>query len=412
MLLILILILTSSLPDNLAFQRTVCDCSSPQTMGIINIPEQRCDTQNEKPTYYPVQYTAQSKMHEFQQLNAYICASWKNIKHTTMNIFGQVITVRDKIVMETSEEECRIIYKTKKCNHESMTPDANLWTYNVEPEEQYAWMRTLIYHTIGCSAEEIKIETQEGKSTVETPLGPVPLSNTSYSHNHLIIVLENNQITTSFKQPTLMINGTGTLTQHVHKGIRILTDQEKQLSFHVLEPTNCKETLCDTYQVAGNQQITMKIKRISKSNAQQSRNQFFYLRSSFHFDISFQQQVDQHLQYIEDRAIRNENELLAASHKLKCELRKAKHQRAISTAQYNGWLAASLLQMKNCTKLNAYGKTLIAIQCKPVIAEFTTEVTKCGPQPKYNNQLHNQPRRLGVGEILPLLLDQWIRKLQ
>ena len=54
-------------------------------------------------------------MHEVQQINAYICATWRNMKHTTMIIFGKTIKVSDKLITETSEDKCQIIYKTKKC---------------------------------------------------------------------------------------------------------------------------------------------------------------------------------------------------------------------------------------------------------------------------------------------------------
>lgn len=386
MILLTILFLIPYQPVTQAIEKTVCDCSTPENVGVLNIPEQRCDIKPIKPTTYAVEYTARSEMQEVQQINAYICATWKNIKHTTMNIFGQTITVRDKLVTETSEEECQIIYKTKKCNHEAMTPDGNLWTYDIEPEEQYAWMRTLTYHTIGCSVEEVKLDLQEEKTSLETPLGPVPSGKTSYSHNHLIIVLENNRIITSYKQPSLLLNGTGTITQHLKEGKLILEDAGNQISFHLTNPNNCAETLCTSYKAQGNKQVTITIKRLAQEVRGPLPPTNAYIRN---LSEKFKQQLQLSLQYINDKTIANENELLLASIKTKCEIRKAKHQRALSTAQYNGWLAANHLQLKTCIKLNAYGKTLVAIQCKPVTVDFKTEITKCGPQPKYGNYTIN-----------------------
>ncbi|KAI9555920.1 hypothetical protein GHT06_018452 [Daphnia sinensis] len=72
-----------------------------------------------------------------------------------------------------------------------------------------------------------------------------------------------------------------------------------------------------------------------------------------------------------------------------CEVRKAKHERAIITAQYNGWLAASLLKLPRCAKLQAFGQTTVVIQCKAVNVTFETVVTPCGPQPKFNNYTIN-----------------------
>ncbi|KZR97069.1 Uncharacterized protein APZ42_008261, partial [Daphnia magna] len=70
---------------------------------------------------------------------------------------------------------------------------------------------------------------------------------------------------------------------------------------------------------------------------------------------------------------------------IECDVHKAKNERAIITAQYNGWLAASLLKLPRFAKLQAFGQTAVVIQCKAVNATFETVITPCGPQPKFNN---------------------------
>jgi hypothetical protein len=66
--------------------------------------------------------------------------------------------------------------------------------------------------------------------------------------------------------------------------------------------------------------------------------------------------ITANLQYMRDKIIDHENELAHAIASLQCDSRKAAHERAISTAQYNGWLAASQLNLPACAKLNAFGK--------------------------------------------------------
>ncbi len=87
--------------------------------------------------------------------------------------------------------------------------------------------------------------------------------------------------------------------------------------------------------------------------------------------------------------IDQENEIVRIVKSMQCELRRAAHARAISTAKYNGWLAASHLKLPNCTKLTAIGQTVAAIQCKRTSVNFTTEMINCGPQPRYLNYTIN-----------------------
>lgn len=57
----------------------------------------------------------------------------------------------------------------------------------------------------------------------------------------------------------------------------------------------------------------------------------------------------------------------------------------ISTAQYSDWLAAKLLNLPLCSKVHARGELLVYVQCTARNVTFTTEVTQCGPQPRFAN---------------------------
>ncbi|EFX63573.1 hypothetical protein DAPPUDRAFT_119105 [Daphnia pulex] len=86
----------------------------------------------------------------------------------------------------------------------------------------------------------------------------------------------------------------------------------------------------------------------------------------------------------------NENDLTREIENLQCEKRKATHERVVSTAQFNGWLAASMVNLPKCTKLSAFGKTVLAITCKVRNVSFAAEVTNCGPQPKFEKYTINR----------------------
>ncbi|KAK4030833.1 hypothetical protein OUZ56_024219 [Daphnia magna] len=67
---------------------------------------------------------------------------------------------------------------------------------------------------------------------------------------------------------------------------------------------------------------------------------------------------------------------------MQCDQRRAKHAQAVTTAQYNGWLAAAQLGLRQCIKLITTGNNVSALQCTPTTVNFTTDTTTCGPQPR------------------------------
>ncbi len=91
------------------------------------------------------------------------------------------------------------------------------------------------------------------------------------------------------------------------------------------------------------------------------------------------------IQYLADQAVRHENDIIRIIQSVQCEQRRIKHAQAVSTAQYNGWLAASQLGQRKCVKLAATDNTVSAIECAPINVTFTTEITSCGAQPCYKN---------------------------
>ncbi|KAK4024323.1 hypothetical protein OUZ56_009710 [Daphnia magna] len=77
-------------------------------------------------------------------------------------------------------------------------------------------------------------------------------------------------------------------------------------------------------------------------------------------DINIRQNA--RIQYLEDAAIRHENKLIRVIQRMQCDQRRAKHAQAVSTAQYNGWLAASQLGLRQCIKLIAAGNIVSALE--------------------------------------------------
>ncbi|KAK4017387.1 hypothetical protein OUZ56_032699 [Daphnia magna] len=76
-------------------------------------------------------------------------------------------------------------------------------------------------------------------------------------------------------------------------------------------------------------------------------------------DINIRQNA--RIKYLEDATICHKNELTRVIQSMHGDQRLAKHEQAVSTAQYNEWKAATEL------------------------VNFTTEKTTCEPQPRFNN---------------------------
>jgi hypothetical protein len=69
---------------------------------------------------------------------------------------------------------------------------------------------------------------------------------------------------------------------------------------------------------------------------------------------------------------------------MNCQITRIKHSLAIAAAQYDGWLAASILGLPTCFTIQAKGMTVLMKECRAEQITFTTETT-CDPQPKYEN---------------------------
>ena len=90
--------------------------------------------------------------------------------------------------------------------------------------------------------------------------------------------------------------------------------------------------------------------------------------------------------------------LICTTQSVQCEQRRIKHAQVFSTAQYNGWLAASQLGLRKCVKLAATGNTVSAIECAPINVTFTTEITLCGAQPIYKKN-YRYSYWMGAGDL-------------
>ncbi len=92
-----------------------------------------------------------------------------------------------------------------------------------------------------------------------------------------------------------------------------------------------------------------------------------------------------HTQYSADRTLDGVNGVARELRTLQCENRELAHKNAITAAQHSGWLAASYLDLPLCSKLIATEESISVHKCFPTNVTFSTDFTKCGPQPRSEN---------------------------
>ncbi|KZS05634.1 Uncharacterized protein APZ42_031125 [Daphnia magna] len=217
----------------------------------------------------------------------------------------QVITVLKRITMETTAVECDTMRHSRRCNESSMMKSENKWIFNQEPEDVGYWLRTTPVGTVNCMLEEVVLSRIDEEDMINTPLGKANVSHGSLSHNHLTLFWID-----TYGKPA------GIAIRQLEKGAVFCS-----------VPSVIKDI-------------------VTKRNDP--------------LDINIRQNA--RIQYLEDAAIRHENKLIRVIQRMQCDQRRAKHAQAVSTAQYNGWLAASQLGLRQCIKLIAAGNIVSALE--------------------------------------------------
>ncbi|KAK4007041.1 hypothetical protein OUZ56_012196 [Daphnia magna] len=254
----------------------------------------------------------------------------------------------------------------KKCNGNETKASDNKYVFDHEPTILKYWMSTVLAEIINCVLEKVQLYQQSGDTNFQTPIGTASATAGNLSHNHLTLVWN-----TTYTHHTVPINrlvesGVGTQRRQMEeaKSFR-LQDDDNQLDFHlILRPPclplehNCTNRT-SAYDVVSQPKLYILTGEIKENSSSASTT----TPPPPNAEIL---NIPVNMQYIRDQPTDHENELARLIQILQCDSRKAKHERGIASAQYNGWLAASQLNLPQCTKLQAL-------------------VTSCGPQPKFQN---------------------------
>jgi hypothetical protein len=281
----------------------------------------------------------------------------------------------------------------------------NVFSLEGYPFVETTWLRTSAEKMMNCRLEEVTLQSECPNCTISSPLGDVPGSaRGSFQHNLVTLVWDDTWKETKVCQIRIIERGTGVRYSENNSTTFRVRDPLKQLDF-LYRPENVSvctlakksspfravegmDKVVITVEllpsvIPEGEHVTIRIPPGLTSNISTPDDALTVLITRAEIEFA------SHTQYARDLAMEVSNHLAKEIRNLQCEQRKAAHYAAISTAQYNGWLAASYLGLPICSKLIVVGESASVLRCTPQNRTFEPVFTNCGPQPRSGNATIN-----------------------
>ncbi|KAK4003885.1 hypothetical protein OUZ56_005636 [Daphnia magna] len=217
-------------------------------------------------------------------------------------------------------------------------------------------------------------------------------------HNWKLVL---NLATAFYNTPRLVSSGEGTLNKTLTPGTFHLEDEKQQLAFHIKPEGRCLITACrhqnESFTVIRDEHLFILIPHVDDDSKESDyeppqRETTILSNTNKNNTVTSLEQIltntntevglAAHVQFVRDKLTEQENDILRIVRNNQCELVRTKRALAISAAQYDGWLAASILPFPECMNLQAQGETVLLKQCRAIRIRFATETTSCRPQPR------------------------------
>ena len=283
----------------------------------------------------------------------------------------QAIEVPYHVAIETPVDECLVMKTRRVCGSNAMKYIESKWVFDAAPQPAHRWLSQTEATELNCILEELTLTFNHESGMITTPMGKVNASLVTYSHNHVTVVWDQLVVRDNPGEKFPIASGNADLRKFLQG--TYLMDYENQADFHV-ELIPCVGDNCvEKYKVIGTDRLTIEIN--GPGNPTPPLIPYGVPRSMYNV-----------IQFIEDKLTDNTNVLVSHVRNVQCKVRQLQYAQATSTAQYNGWLAASQLDLPTCTKLIASGETLLILKCEKKEVSFHTEVTRCGAQLRHKNQ--------------------------
>ena len=234
----------------IAINTTVCDCSQPQTKGLLDLdPPPYCKHHNNDVNFgdyvhfKEVTYDILAKAKPDVSWSAYSCTQWHETKTITGSFWvGSYDTVYTTTTLEVEPSECWKMVGTR-CGENTMDRNGGTLSYTKQPNGEGYWYSVTKYQTLNCIVHEIKL-SQEGTDDIISPFGIIK-TNVSDEHvliNHNTIVWKKTDV------PVAKANQVCNLTV-VFSGAGRVAIKNGTAEGRLVDPRRQIETLFDTRKV-------------------------------------------------------------------------------------------------------------------------------------------------------------------
>ena len=414
----LIVALLAGIQTALAITAIVCNCSNPEMKGFLDFDDEDCLLGSEDPSHpTPVNFTLYSHLPEMKRFPGHVCSMWQSYKAVYTDFMGWHYPSQTKRPVTPTITECENMREMRKCGNNIMhQAGKNKFIFDMYPTAQPVWLKHVKEVMLNCKIEEVALESECDNCTINSPLGTLDFPyNGSITMNSQTLIWEDAY---KEKKPCeLKIVGKtmnqGYLYGTNDKHIKRLQDKVSQTDY--LVNTSKPVEFCNKpglLSIDGMEKIIVQLhmlptpKNMSENdsttttttispakNFQKEINGFFNKNATENKTkeekaptmLASEVAVAGHTQYTRDLAVDMANKLVIEARRLKCKNRKTTHNNIVMSAKYNGWYAATLLNLPTCSKLLIWGEQVQLQQCVPRNVTFSAGETVCGFQPAYLN---------------------------
>lgn len=169
---IILIAITPSSSNAQTLPIRICNCTHPETKGIVNTAKpaycQQGSTATNITEVHYVIHAEERGMH----WKGYACSQWLAQKEVSIFFWGSHDTILRKSILKVTPEECwKTITYQQMCGNSLMQPDGKTYKFIHEPTGEGKWMTTQKYTIKNCFTQEIPLSKECESCNISSPFG-------------------------------------------------------------------------------------------------------------------------------------------------------------------------------------------------------------------------------------------------